>query len=326
LSAATPGSHEERSPDTGSVPKGIELRHLRYFVAVSEELHFGRAAQRLHIAQPPLSQAIRKLEDNLGVQLLHRTSRVVAPTEAGRVFLEEARKVLDTFDFAVAEARRTGKETSALRVGCVPNLPIERLLRFLRLLQELGDTAPHISHLVAAEQVKQLKSGELDLGILYHAEEYDELELVPLFEGEPLAALLPPGHRLAERDTLRPEDLDGESLVVFARGGNSALHDEMLTHIERAGYSVGNVHEAAGADARDLLIAVASGVGIGIGAHSVKEVSEAGSLVLRRSLDPPVSMPETMLVWRKNAPRRLQLLLPEIRALAEKVKAGRSPI
>jgi DNA-binding transcriptional LysR family regulator len=327
LTPATHGNHEDIGPGAGgSVPKGIELRHLRYFVAVSEELHFGKAAEQLHIAQPPLSQAIRKLEDNLGVQLFHRTSRVVVPTDAGRVFLEEARKVLANFDFAVAEARRTGKETSALRVGCVPNLPIERLLRFLRVLQELGDTAPHISHLVAAEQEKRLKSGELDLGIVHHAEEYDELELVPLFQGEPLAALLPPGHRLAEKDSLCPDDLEGESLVVFPRDGNTALHDETLTLIERAGYSVGNVHEAGGMDARDLLIAVASGLGIGIGARSVKEVSEAGSLVVRRSLDPPVSMPETMLVWRKNAPRRLQLLLPEIRELAAKVKRGTSSI
>jgi DNA-binding transcriptional LysR family regulator len=324
VTPTTPGNHESGPPDAGrAAAKGIELRHLRYFVAVSEELHFGRAAERLHIAQPPLSQAIRKLEDNLGVQLLHRTSRVVAPTDAGRVFLEEARKVLAAFEFAVAEAQRSGEESSALRVGCVPNLPIERLLRFLRVLQDLGgDTAPHIAHQVAAEQVKRIKSGDLDLGIVHHAEDYEELELVPLFEGEPLAALLPPGHRLADRDPLRPKDLEGESLVIFPRDGNAALHDEMLTLIERAGFSVANIREAGGMDARDLLIAVASGQGIGIGAHSVKEVSEAGSLVVRRALDPSVAMPETMLAWRQNAPRRLQLLLPEIRELAARVKRG----
>jgi DNA-binding transcriptional LysR family regulator len=328
LTPTRPGNHESRPPDAGrSVSKGIELRHLRYFVAVSEELHFGRAAERLHIAQPPLSQAIRKLEDNLGVRLLHRTSRVVAPTDAGRVFLEEARKVLAAFEFAVAEAQRTGENSSALRVGCVPNLPIERLLRFLRVLQDLGgDAAPHIAHLDATEQVKRLRGGDLDLGIVHHAEDYDELELVPLFEGERLAALLPPGHRLAERDSLHPKDLEGESLVVFPRDGNAALHDGMLTLIEGAGYSVANVREAGGMDARDLLIAVASGLGIGMGAHSVKEVSEAGSLVVRRALDPPVAMPETMLVWRKNAPRRLQLLLPEIRELAAKVRRGTTAI
>jgi DNA-binding transcriptional LysR family regulator len=325
LALPTPGNPHSGPNEGGGASKGIELRHLRYFVAVSEELHFGKAAKRLHIAQPPLSQAIRKLEDHLGVQLLHRTSRVVAPTDAGRVFLEESRKVLAAFEFAVAEAQRTGKEMAGLRVGCVPNLPIERLLRFLRALRETGtDSAPHIAHLASGEQVNRLRSGDLDLGIVHHAENYEDLELAPLFDGEPLAALLPPGHRLANADPLTPEQLGEESLVIFPRDGNSALHDGMLALIKQAGYAFANIREAGGLDARDLLIAVASGLGVGIGPHSVKEVSEAGSLVVRRSLDPPVAMPETVLVWRENAPRRLQLLLPEIRKLAAKVKAGSS--
>jgi DNA-binding transcriptional LysR family regulator len=323
LNSSDKGRPGRPEGEPNQVPKGIELRHLRYFVAVSEVLHFGKAAERLHIAQPPLSQAIRKLEDQLGVQLLHRTSRVVAPTDAGRVFLEEVRKVLASFEFAVAEARRTGEESAALRVGCVPDLPIERLLRFLSALQELGgDSAPHIAHLIAAEQVKRLRSGDLDLGIVHHAEEYEELELAPLFDGEPLAALLPPSHRLAEAESLSPQDVTREALVIFPRAGNEALHDGMLQLIEWAGYKFASVREAGGMDARDLLIAVASGLGIGIGPHSVKEVSEAGSLVVRRALDPPVAMPETMLVWRKHAPRRLQVLLPEIRELATKVRHG----
>src|SRR3954447_5158313 len=104
-------------------PPAIDIRHLRYFLAVVEELHFGRAADRLHIAQPPLSQAIRKLETELGVQLFHRTSREVVVTEAGVVFAEEARKILVGFDVAVAEARHAGGANAVLRIGCSPFLP-----------------------------------------------------------------------------------------------------------------------------------------------------------------------------------------------------------
>jgi DNA-binding transcriptional LysR family regulator len=104
-------------------PTGIELRHLRYFLAVVEELHFGRAAVRLHMAQPPLSQAIRKLEGELGVRLLDRTSRVLTPTEAGRAFAEHARHVLLALDRAVVEARVAGT-VGPLRIDYVPYLAI----------------------------------------------------------------------------------------------------------------------------------------------------------------------------------------------------------
>src|SRR2546423_14881748 len=121
-----------------SRPIQIELRHLRYFLAVVEELHFGRAAERLYIAQPPLSQAIRRLEEELGVQLLQRTSRVVTATEAGRVFADEARKVFAALDQAVVEARRAGGLGGALRIGWLPGRAIGRLVQCLRGLAAEG--------------------------------------------------------------------------------------------------------------------------------------------------------------------------------------------
>ena len=154
-------------------------------------------------------------------------------TDAGRVFLEEARKVLAAFDFAVAEARRTARKPRALR-GLVPEpARSSGCCAFFVFSRSSSTPVFHISHLVAAEQVKRLKSGELDLGILHHAEEYEELELVPLFEGEPLAALLPRVTRWRNGTRLARKTSPESPLVVFPRSGNSALPDQVLTHIER---------------------------------------------------------------------------------------------
>jgi len=153
-------SGERRPDDQARAGLAIEFRHLRYFLAVSEELHFGRAARKLHISQPPLSQAVRKLEAELGVQLFERTSRVVKLTEAGRVFAEEARRVLADVELAVGAARRAGGAGYTLRIGCVPHLPIERLLAFLEALHERSPAdRPQVTHITSGEQVSRLRSG-----------------------------------------------------------------------------------------------------------------------------------------------------------------------
>lgn len=124
------------------------------------------------MAQPPLSQAIRRLEDSLGVQLFERTSRVVSPTEAGRFFAEKARRVLASLDLAVAAARRASALETDLRIGCVHDLPLERLLRFLAALKEHDSTVqPRVTHLPSVEQVRRLRRGELDLGVFHDARE-----------------------------------------------------------------------------------------------------------------------------------------------------------
>ena len=208
-------------------PPAIELRHCRYFLAVMEELHFGRAADRLRIAQPPLSQAIRKLECELGVQLLHRTTRIVTPTEAGRVFAQEVRTTLTSFDLAVAEARRAGG-ADTLRIGCVPQVPIARLHGFLDALGEHTRSGQaEVIHLPSLEQVRHLQRGELDLGIFHHAGAPDGIATEPLFAGEPLAALLPTRHRLSGKPVLEPPDLETEVLATFPRDVNPTLYDDL---------------------------------------------------------------------------------------------------
>jgi DNA-binding transcriptional LysR family regulator len=298
---------------------GIEVRHLRYFLAVFEELHFGRAAEALHMAQPPLSQAIRKLEDNLGVQLLERTSRVVSPTEAGRAFAEQARRVLASLDLAVVEARRAGALETDLRIGWVHDLPLQRLLRLLAMLKEHDPAVlPRVTHLSAVEQVRRLRRGELDLGVFHHSQEHADIEMEPLFAGTPMVAILPSGHPLAVKQVLGHRELRHEVLVSLSRADNPSLHDRILESIESAGYRFRGVYEVGGADARDLLPAVAQNMGVAFAPSSLVEVSE-GIVGVVRPLDPAPAMPEAVVAWRANPRRWPQTVLDTVRAVARKL-------
>ena len=301
----------------------IELRHLRYFLAVMEELHFGRAAERLHMAQPPLSQAIRKIEDELGVQLLHRTSRVVTPTAAGCAFAREAVEVLASFELTVAETRRAAGLREVLRIGTIPDLSLERLQTFLR---ELSAREPrvraHVTHLYASDLTRQLRRGELDLGILHDVGALGDLEMEPLFPGEALGAFLPRTHPLAAKPALGPADLRGEVLVTYPRQGDPALYDRLLSIIDAAGFSFIDLRDASSMSVRDLMLAVAEGVGVAVGPASLLSLGEADTFVSFCPLDPAVSMPATALAWPRHPPRHLGVVLGSVRAVACKVREG----
>jgi DNA-binding transcriptional LysR family regulator len=315
------GRHGEQRPTVGA----IEFRHLRYFLAVSEELHFGRAARRLHISQPPLSQAIRKLEAELGVQLLERTSRVVRLTEAGRVFADEARRVLADVELAVGEARRAGGADYSLRIACVPHLPIERLLAFLEALRARSPgLRPQVTHVTSGEQVTRLRSGELDVGIFNDAGEEEGLEEEPLFPGERLVAFLPTGHSLTERPVLGPAELEQEVLVVFPQSASLAAHDRWLALLERSGYRFAGIREAGGTHPRDLLLAVAERRGVILAPASLADVTGAGGLVARRELDPPVTLANTVVAWRADPPDRLTEVLAVVRQIARELRNAHS--
>jgi DNA-binding transcriptional LysR family regulator len=304
-------------------PVGIELRHLRYFLAVSEELHFRRAAERLHMAQPPLSNAIQKLEDELGVRLFERTSRTVAPTEAGRVLVDGVRDVLASFDRAVAEARRAGGLGSSPRIGFAPWLPIERLHRFLQLLQEQDpQSSPQLTQLPAPEQVTLLSRGELDFGIFapYGETESLGLEVEPLFAGEPLSAALPADHRFAAKRAISPADLYDEVLVLFPYAPGPSLHSGLLEQIADAGYRFSGVHEAGGMTTRDLVLAVAAGFGVALGPFSLSEDDPGKGLVVRRALANPVSMPDTVLAWQSKPPLQRQAAIAAVREIARELR------
>jgi DNA-binding transcriptional LysR family regulator len=285
-----------------------------------EELHFGRAAARLHISQPPLSQAIRKLETELGVQLLRRNSRTVAPTAAGRVFAGEARRVLTAYEAAVAETRRAGGVTSTLRIGCVPYVPVSGLQRLIAAIVGRSPAVDvRVTHLLALEQVERLRAGELDVGIFCLAEEHPDTVVEPLFPGGEILAHLAYNHRLADREALTPKDLAEEEIVLFPRDANPAIFDGMLSWTDAAGYAFAGVREASGPYPRDLMLLVAAGESIALEPASFGEVGEAGALVVRRPIDPPLRMPDTVVAWRDNPPQHLRGVLDTVRDAAREL-------
>ncbi|MEV7091364.1 LysR substrate-binding domain-containing protein [Amycolatopsis sp. NPDC051045] len=189
----------------------METRELAYFVAVAEELHFGRAAQRLGMAQPPLSRAIQQLERRMGVTLLERTSRGVTLTPAGAVFLAESRKALDAVEAAVHRAQRAGQEVPRLLVAMKTDGDAGLLERVLPGYRQDPD-AVEVEIVVCGidEQARMLRDGRVDLAFL-HAP-HDDLSGfdTELLLEQDQVAVLPRGHRLAGRAALVLADLDGE--------------------------------------------------------------------------------------------------------------------
>jgi DNA-binding transcriptional LysR family regulator len=214
-----------------------ELRHLRYFVAVADELNFSRAAERLHMAQPPLSAAIRQLERELGVELFTRTSREVRLTDAGRAFLDGARRTLAEAERAAHEARRAGAgELGRLRIGYSWSARFETLPAIGRALRR---SHPGIDLLTQemwnARIAAALADGSIDVAIALCPEIASGLEFERI-RSEPLVALLPARHALAGEQALPLEWLAGEEFVLFPRELAPRLHDAFMAIYRRAGF------------------------------------------------------------------------------------------
>lgn len=242
----------------------MELRHLRYFVAVAEQRHFGRAAERLHMAQPPLSQQIRQLEAELGVTLLSRTTRRVDLTPAGLAYLERARELLAAVDAATDEARRIAAgRTGRLAVGCVGSATYSLLPALAKALRaELPDVEFSFrGEMLSPDQAGALREGSLDLALLRPLPDAVDLATVGL-RSDRLLVAMPVEHRLADRRRLRVADLDGEGLVIHAGGGRSAMNALVQGLFEEAGLQVRVVHEVA--ETSTLVTFVAAGLGVAL--------------------------------------------------------------
>jgi DNA-binding transcriptional LysR family regulator len=271
----------------------MELRQLRYFVAVAEELHFGHAAERLGIAQPPLSRQIQNLERELGFELFDRSRRRVELRPAGTVLLERARDVLERLEEAVREARRTSSgKRGRVVVGYPSSLAYTGLVGLLRAFRsEFPDVELSVRELPLAEQMEGLKNGQLDVGFVRGPMDDRELEC-ECMRREPLMLALPADHPLASHRRLTLESVAKEPFVFFPRARAPAFFDLLLALCHRAGFTPQIRHEAPQAD---VLSMVAAGFGISIMPASVRE-SRRADVEFRPFAGAPLT--ELLLAWR----------------------------
>ena len=274
----------------------MELRHLRYFLAVADELHFGRAAARLHISQPPLSQQIRQLEEELGFDLFLRTRRRVRLTDAGHAFREEAQAVLERLAKATLAAQRVARgETGALAVGFVASATYAVLPRLYRRFRERQPgVSLTLSEMSTAEQVEALRAGQIQVGLARTPVGDEALAAEPLRE-EPLVLALPARHRLAARRALALRALADEPFVLFPREPRPGWVDVVQAACRGAGFRPIVAQEVLELSAAVTL--VAAGIGVTLVPESAQALRIGG--VVYRPLRPPA--PTTLLVALHSA-------------------------
>jgi DNA-binding transcriptional LysR family regulator len=275
----------------------MELRHLHYFVAVAEELHFGRAARRLLIAQPPLSQQIQKLEEELGVQLFRRTKRRVELTEAGQVFLQEARQALAQVEQAVIAVRRaSGGEIGRLTVGFVGSASYEILPALIRRFHErFPDVELVLREATTSQQVRALHEGRIHVGLLRPPISDDSL-VVESFLTESLIAALPETHALAGQPVISLQALARERFITFPRHLGPGLYDQIISVCQRAGFSPQITQEAV--QMQTILGLVATGIGVALIPASARSLRSAG--IAYSELQGIESAVEMALAWRRD--------------------------
>ena len=250
----------------------MELRHLRYFVAVAEELHFRRAAERLHVAQPAVSEQVRKLEEELGVQLLNRTPRCVSLTEAGAVLLGEARRVLHQAEVARLAARhaRDHAATARLRVGYMPSVLPARVPRALR---RLAAASPNLETSLepgsCTDLLEAVRAEWLDAAIVSLPAPTRGLRTMVLGDQQAVAAL-PVGHRQAVEAEIRLDQMAPERIIVLPREANRPLYDAILAACCTAGLAPTLVETPDG-HVEQMLLAVASGAAMALVPEAVSE-------------------------------------------------------
>lgn len=254
----------------------IETRLLRQFVVVAEELHFHRAAERLHMAQPPLSQAIRKLEEEVGVRLFERTNRNVALTVAGASFLETARRLIAQLDDGVEQARRMAAGIEGrLVVTFIDTAHYAALPPFLRAFRARHPRIElTLREATTAEQVAALEAGEADIGFLRQPGSSRHRLTLEVVCREAILVALPDDHPRASARAVRLADLASEAFIATPRLEGPGLHDQFIALCRVAGFSPRIVQEARQMQTAAGL--VAGGLGVALVPASLAQARRNG--------------------------------------------------
>ncbi|GGL82493.1 LysR family transcriptional regulator [Deinococcus aerolatus] len=274
----------------------MELRHLRHFVALAEEEHFGRAAERVFVVQQALSNSVRNLEEEVGVPLVLRTTRRVQLTPAGQEFLVGARETLALAGQTVDRARRAARgEVGRLTVGFVSGLAFGGLPEIVRRFRELyPNVSVDLRELTAHEQEAGLRGGVLDVGLMLLPVRAASLDSRALWR-QPLVAALPAGHPLARKRKLKISDLAPEPFVFFPRQLRATYFDQVMRWCAGADFTPNVVQEAI--EVPTLLSLVAAGVGVFLPIEFFNRLSLPG-VVYRPMEDAPLV--DIVAVWRRD--------------------------
>lgn len=273
----------------------VELRHLRYFIAVAEEMNFRRAAEKLNMTQPPLSQQIQQLEAELGFALFHRKGRSISLTDAGAVFLKHVRQLLAELESAIQQSRRVDRGAlGSLSIGFVETALYRGLPDVIKRFQsQFPEVELSLKRLTSAEHLNALSTGKIDVGFCRIDPEQLQAPYVSrLFSQEALCAVLPASHALAQQDTLQLADLADERFILFPQHLGAALYKNIVDACRGAGFVPHLVQEAT--QFTTIVGLVAVGIGVSVLPISVKSLSFPD---IHYQVLPEVEQVSMFMVW-----------------------------
>ena len=275
----------------------MELRHLRYFIAVASDLNFSKASRRLHVAQPAISQTILDLEEELGVKLLLRTGRGVELTAAGNAFFAEAQGIMLRADGARTAAQRASRgETGYLRIGFLPCATgpfLPALIKSYR--KEFPNVEVQLRDMNTEQQLKAFEDGKIDIGFSrpFPKELAKEFRAEVVYEDR-LEIVLPAGHALAKQSVVDLKDVSGETFLEYYRRGAPALFSEVKTTCRKAGFSPKTILEFEEMSS-GVILAVESGLGVSLTLGFVRGLLSRESVV--RQIKPASSKIPLCAIW-----------------------------